>query len=301
MWVAGASDRSVTRLSPPSSTGQVPITLRALHLVNGEHFAGAERVQSHLGRCLPGSGVRADFVCLKPGRFATILERQGGSWGQVYRQAMSNRFDLRVVQPIAKLVKKNRYDLLHAHTPRTAMIASIVARLTGKPWIYHVHSPAVRDSSRRFVNWFNHAIERGSLRNCEHRITVSHSLCHELIAQGVAPERLSVIHNGVPAIRPERQSTPTPGGPWVFGMVALMRPRKGLEVALQAMALLREQGYQATLRCIGPYESPEYHESVRKLIDQLQLAPHVEQLGFQADVSPDARQLGCDAVAEPVW
>ncbi len=48
VWVAGASDRSVTRLSLPSSTGQVPITLRALHLVNGEHFAGAERVCSRI-------------------------------------------------------------------------------------------------------------------------------------------------------------------------------------------------------------------------------------------------------------
>ncbi len=194
----------------PSKTECVPATVRVLHLVNGEHFAGAERVQSHLGRCLPQFGVQADFACVKPGRFASMVERQSGAWGQAYRFAMSNRFDLRVVPRIASLVKRNDYQLLHAHTPRSAMVASMVSRLTGRPWIYHVHSPAVRDSSHRLSNQINAKIEQLSLRNCSHRITVSHSLCHELIAQGVAPEKLSVVHNGVPSIRPARESVPQP-------------------------------------------------------------------------------------------
>lgn len=274
-----------------------PVTVRVLHLVNGEHFAGAERVQSHLGRCLPQYGVQADFACVKPGRFATMVERQAGVWGQAYRFAMSNRFDLRVVPKIVSLVKRNNYDLLHAHTPRSAMVASIVARLTGRPWLYHVHSPAARDSSRRFTNQFNATIEKWSLRNCSHRITVSHSLCHELIAQGAAPETLSVVHNGVPAIRPDRESVPQPGGRWVFGMVALMRPRKGLEVALRAIEILVAQGYDAALRCIGPYESPSYHEEILQLAADLKLGQRVEQLGFQADVPQTLASL--DAMLLP--
>ncbi len=76
-----------------------------------------------------------------------------------------------------------------------------------------------------------------------------------------------------------------------------MRPRKGLEVALQALSILTEQGYDAVLRCIGPYESPGYHESVMQTIDELKLGSRVEQLGFQADVPQTLASL--DAMLLP--
>ncbi len=47
--------------------------INVLHVVNGEHFSGAERVQSHLGRCLPSFGVAADFASVKPGKFAEMV------------------------------------------------------------------------------------------------------------------------------------------------------------------------------------------------------------------------------------
>ena len=47
----------------------IAITTRVLHVVNGENFSGVERVQSHLGRCLPKFGVAADFACVRPDKF----------------------------------------------------------------------------------------------------------------------------------------------------------------------------------------------------------------------------------------
>ena len=118
--------------------------VKVLHVVNGEYFSGAERVQSHLGRCLPEFAVTADFASIKPGTFAEMVEEQGGKWGNGYRTGMKHRFDLSAAWHIRELVKSNGYDLLHAHTPRSAMITAVVSKLTGVPWIYHVHSPAAR-------------------------------------------------------------------------------------------------------------------------------------------------------------
>jgi len=272
-------------------------TIRVLHVVNGEHFAGAERVQSHLGRCLPKYGVRADFVCVKPGRFADAVDAAEAKWGIAHRLPMRNRFDVSVVKRIAQTARSGGYDLLHAHTPRTAMLTAMAARLTGLPWVYHVHSPAARDSSKRMVNSVNAWIERRSLRGCDHLITVSESLRNDCILAGYHPTRVTVVHNGVPAICYDRSETPQPGGRWVLGMVALMRPRKGLEVAIDALSRLRAVGHDVVLRCIGPFETEEYRLEIDRQIAQLKLGDRVEQIGFQSDVPLVLSQL--DAMLLP--
>ncbi len=286
---------------PPMVTaqpaGQPLKTLRVLHIVNGEHFAGAERVQSHLGRCLPRYGVKADFACVKPGRFADAVDAAQSKWGTAHRVPMRNRYDLSVAQKIAKLARRGGYELLHAHTPRTAMLTAIAARLSGLPWVYHVHSPAARDSSKGMLNWINSQIERQSLTNCNHLITVSNSLRDDCILAGYHPKRVSVVRNGVPAIYYERAAEPQPGGHWVLGMVALMRPRKGLEVALEAISILRQRGLDVSLRCIGPYESQQYRDAIDQQLDRLQLGDRVEQIGFQDDIPLALSQL--DALILP--
>lgn len=263
---------------------QATSTIRVVHVVNGEHFAGAERVQSHLGRCLPKFGVTADFAMVKPGKFAEMLQEQQGQWGGGFELPMSKRYDLRPAWQLREIVRDGQYDLLHAHTPRTAMIASLASRLTGIPWVYHVHSPASRDTSNVWTNRVNTWIEKLSLRGCAHRIAVSESLRLDCIAAGMNEETVSVVHNGVPAIRHQRKSTPTPGGTWTLGMVALMRPRKGLEIVLDAIASLRRSGHDVRLRCIGPFETEQYEADIDAEISRLKIGDQVERIGFTANI-----------------
>ncbi|MGB7324427.1 MAG: glycosyltransferase family 4 protein [Rubripirellula sp.] len=290
---------SVPVTSAPVVTPSVApaIDLKVLHIVNGEHFSGAERVQSHLGRCLPKFGVAADFACVKPGKFASMLEDPENVWGTGHDAAMSHRFDLRAAAKVRDLAKTFGYDVLHAHTPRTAMITSIAAKMTGLPWIYHVHSPAARDSSRAVTNHINAWIERQALRTCSHLVTVSESLRMDCILQGVSEDRVTVVHNGVPAVRPERSVYPTPNGRWTIGMVALMRPRKGLEIALDALAHLKKRGHDVVLRVIGPFETSEYEAGIQSQIDALEIRDRVEQVGFTSNVPEALAEL--DAMVLP--
>ena len=46
----------------------------ALHLVNGEHYSGAERVQDLLARQLPQFGCEVGFACVKPQKFPNARE-----------------------------------------------------------------------------------------------------------------------------------------------------------------------------------------------------------------------------------
>ena len=269
--------------------GPEQLEARVLHIVNGEHFSGAERVQSHLGRCLPEFGVTADFACVKPGKFANMLDEQGGNWGRGFETPMRRRFDLTAAWRVRDLVRQYKYDLLHAHTPRSAMIASVASRLSGIPWVYHVHSPASRDSAKQISNRINAWIEIVSLRNCQHLITVSESLRLDCIRCGHAEDEVSVVHNGVPAIRPPRESTPEVGGTWVLGMVALQRPRKGLEVVLDAISKMKE--LDVVLRIIGPYETEEYENEINTRIMDLEIGHHIERVGFTEDVPSELAKL----------
>lgn len=291
-------------VSPVPAVGSLPAfppvaaqTISVLHLVNGEHFAGAERVQSHLGRCLPDCGVRADFACVKPGRFAQHLRQQDGRGGGLYETPMRGRVDLRCVRQLTSIVEAGDYDVLHAHTPRTAMLAAWVANRTGRPWVYHVHSPAARDSSRWLINGINAWVERLSIRCCSHLITVSQSLREACLHRGWNEDRVTVVHNGVPACRPERSTFPEPGGRWTLGMVALMRPRKGLEVALDALAALNRAGREVHLECIGPFETEPYQRRIEAQVDRLGLRDRVAFTGFASDIP--ARLSRLDALLLP--
>ena len=44
-------------------------TANVLHLINGEHYSGAERVQDLLAMALPEFGFEVGFACLKQGLF----------------------------------------------------------------------------------------------------------------------------------------------------------------------------------------------------------------------------------------
>ncbi len=212
------------------------------------------------------------------------VEAAETKWGQAHRVPMRHRFDVAVARRVAQLAKQGGYDLLHAHTPRTALITALAARRAGVPWVYHVHSPASRDSSQRLSNTINAWIERRSLRRCSHLITVSDSLRRDCLAAGYDPSRVTVVHNGVPAICYDRGDKPRPGGRWVLGMVALMRPRKGLEIAIDALAELRGAGHDVVLRCIGPFETEEYRSEIDARIERWQLGDAVEKIGFQSDI-----------------
>ena len=223
----------------PTSVDRVPVeTARVLHIINGEHYAGAERVQDLLGQHLPAFGYEAGFASLKAGRFG---DYRSSIETPLYEVEMTRRWDFRPVPEITRLVREEGYDLLHAHTPRSLLIASLVKRKTGLPLVYHVHSPASADSTNRVSNWVNDRIERWCADSIDQLITVSPTLTGHMSERGHAEEKLQCVVNGTPVLsddHPGARRRRAPIGPLVVGMVALFRPRKGTEVMLDALATI---------------------------------------------------------------
>ncbi|GAA4440383.1 glycosyltransferase family 4 protein [Bremerella cremea] len=284
------SDTAVSSSSQPStaSTDQAPPTLaKVVHVINGEHYSGAERVQDLLGKCLPKFGYDASFVCVKPGKFA---EARSASTSPIHDLPMKHKFDLWQAKRLADLVKQENFAVIHAHTPRTALIGMGASHLTGVPFVYHVHSPTSRDSTRPWHNWMNQRIEQMSIARAVQLVCVSNSLAGHMRTLGVKEDRITVVHNGVPQVD-HVVDRELPSGTWTLGTVALFRPRKGLEVLLEAMAQLRDRGHMIRLRAVGPFETPEYEAGIHALVEKLNLGDAIDWVGFARDVNAQFTQM----------
>ena len=210
---------------------------------------------------------------------------------------MSSRRDFSVVPRLTQFILDGNYQILHAHTPRSAMITAMIAKRTASPWTYHVHSPTSRDSTRRWLNCLNAWTERLALFSCHQLITVSDSLNAEMRRKGLEQERVTTIHNGVeqlPAISWENRH---PTAPWRLGMVALMRPRKGVEVLLEALYILSARRKDVRLELIGSFETIHYQEQIEKLVHRWNLNEVVHFSGFTRDVPAKLQHL--DALVLP--
>ena len=274
-------------LYEPDSSFSEPITTqRVLHVINGEHYSGAERVQDLLAQELPSFGFEVGFACLKPDRFP---QARHARQAKLHHVPMRWRFDTSGVRKLVQLIQEEEYALVHAHTPRSVLIGSLAAQRAKVPLVYHVHSPTSRDSTRRIQNWVNAVLERWSIRNASRLIAVSPSLQQMMQEQGFDADRVTYLPNGVPS----QQRTPRqiPCNDWTLGIAALFRPRKGIEVLLESLAVLRSRGVQVRLRAVGPFESPEYETEVRRLVDRLEIGDLITWTGFVSDVPAELRQM----------
>ncbi len=254
-----------------------PTQRRVLHVVNGEHYAGAERVQDLLASRLSQFGFAAGLACVKPDQFPRVRTARDVP---LYTTPMRAACDFRAVRPLVALVRGGDYQLLHTHTSRTVMLGSIVARLTGVPLVHHVHSPASRDSTRRVRNRINRLIEHVCFGHAARLIAVSTSLRDYLVAEGVSPASISVVPNGVPSVPIESLPGRKPGGIWQLGTVALFRPRKGMETLLAALAYLKERRIYVELDAVGCFESRAYEAEIKRLAARLGLAQSIRWVGF---------------------
>lgn len=260
---------------------------RVLHIINGEHYSGAERVQDLLAAALPEFGFDMGFACIKPNRFPEMRQSQQTP---LLKVGMRTRFDWKCAQRVAEYARQFDYEMIHAHTPRSLMIGERVARQLDLPLIYHVHSPVGRDSTRGLRNRLNQWIETRSLKHVDHMICVSQSIANYMHGLGHDARRISVVHNGVRRSG-KRNSRLTANGRWTLGTVALFRPRKGMEVLLDAIAELASRKIDVGLRAVGPFETDKYEREILKRVAQLGIGDRIHWTGFCRDVDAQLREM----------
>ncbi|SFQ52228.1 hypothetical protein SAMN05421810_108279 [Amycolatopsis arida] len=188
----------------------------------------------------------------------------------------------RAVRPMLRLLRAERPDLIYVNTV-TVPLWLPLARARRVPVLAHVHEAEEAVPAVVRVGLAAPLLAAG-------RVLVNSAATEATLARALPPLRGRVrrIDNGVAG--PARPLGPaaTPREPARVLLVGRLSPRKGVDVAVDAVALLRRAGRNVRLDVLGSvFPGYEWYErAVRDRITAAGLADAVRLRGFSADVWP---------------
>lgn len=260
---------------------------RVLHVINGDDYSGAERVQDLFGLRLPEFGYEVAFACLKPGRFA---EARASQQAPLFDVPMHFKADPSPVWSLARLIRRERFDLVHTHSVRTALVGRPAAALARVPMVHHMHCQTATEARRVWLSQINAVVERVSLSRVAAVIAASETLGRYLRRQRFPEHLVTVVPNGVAGTQRLADRKP-PTRKWTIGAVAMFRPRKGTEVLLEAISLLKREGLAVRFRAVGCFQTAEYEREVKELAQRLGLVDACDWVGFTRDVPAELQRM----------
>ena len=229
---------------------------------------------------------------LDPERYVShlLVTRHAGSLEEVVRERKlvhtilwrRRRYDASAFLRARKIARRG--DLIHSHGFYPNIWGAILSRTTGRPLVAHEHTGDTRESRARTLAY---RLVIAPAARCI--VCVSEPVAASLVEIGVSPRRVEVVPNGVPIddVLPRTEARRELGlspSDAVVGMIGGLRPEKRHELALEAVSLLKSQGHEITLCCIG---GGQRLAELRSLGESLGLGRHVVWAGERVD----ARQL----------
>ncbi|MBI4565313.1 MAG: glycosyltransferase family 4 protein [Planctomycetes bacterium] len=237
------------------------------------------------------AGYRWLIVAAASEPFAQRAMRLGA---RIVPWAPAHALDLRALRDLVRILRSESADLVHAHSPRAALLARAAARVAGIPAVVTVHVTsydAVRGQNpgARLKRTLYRAAERAVNRVWpDPLIYCSFRIHAETIARGIASRRLAcVIPNGIDldvggAPLPDlRSRLGTPHDATVLLGVGRLDPQKGFDLLLEAFRSLEPERGRVHLWLAG--DGPD-RRILEARVCALHLSPWVHFLGFRDDV-----------------
>jgi glycosyltransferase involved in cell wall biosynthesis len=280
--------------------------MRLLWLVDSLGAGGAEALVVTFAEGRDREQHRLFVACLN-GADGVNAQRLRDAGVPVTDLGARNLRDVRAFRRLLALMREERIALIHAHLTYSAIWSAIASRLTGVPAIASLHvSPdatrALKDTARhRIATDLRDRMLRAILNRWSRAVVmVSAALRDDYLARGLEARKVRVVHNGIALDRFRRPRTEArarlerdfaipPGAP-IVATVAVLRPKKGIEVLLEAARDVR----RAYFVIIG--DGPK-REEWTALATTLGVADRVRWAGFRTDV--DALLAGCDLFVHP--
>lgn len=180
------------------------------------------------------------------------------------------------LRPMVRLIRTHRPDVVYVNTV-TVPLWLPLARLFGARVLAHVHE--AEDGVAAPIQ-----VALATPLLAAHTVVVNSLATGEVLERAVPrlARRTHLVYNGVPG----SPVTHAPGQGLRILLVGRISPRKGTDVAVRALALLKRDGIDATLDLVGSiFPGYEWFEAeIDALIQAGDLAGAVRRNGFQADV-----------------
>ena len=259
---------------------------RILHVVHAMVVGGAERVITDLIRANRNPKLETHVCCLyREGAMAQALRDEGVP---VHVLGRHPGWDPRVWAGLHMLIRRERFDIIHAHQYT--------------PWLYSSLAFPFSGASRLILT--GHGRLLPDLRTSR-RVMISrslHPLSHALVAvsratreamiriDGFPAQRVQVIYNGIdptPYQRAIRRGEITAEFGWtdprirIIGLVSRFHSIKNIPLLVRAFADVLRERTHTRLLLVG--DGPE-RDSVEKLCHAMGIEKAVHFTGFRRDV-----------------
>ena len=195
--------------------------------------------------------------------------------------------DAATLRDLTALLRRERFDLVHAHSAKAGVVGRAAALASRTPAVYTPHCFAFIGpwGWRRRV--FAVAVERAMARASRAIVCVAEEERRRALEQRVAPpEKLHVVHNGCPPCDPDVDPDPALAGFAAEGplvaCISVLRRQKAVHVLLEAAPLILDRVPEARIAVVGGGELRESLEAA---------APRDERVRFFDFAAPPARQL----------
>ena len=265
--VAPAFSGRILASAPPPATQP----LRVVQLISPSKIAGAERLTVALCRGL--SECDHDVWLLVKHSHA-LIEIACAEGVDAISMRFAGKLNLLAVGRLARWFRSNDVDIVATQLSTASLWGTLAARLIGVPSVATVHA---LNSKTCYVY-------------ADRIIAVSHAVKTHLIAQGIAAEKIRVVHNGID-LRPfeppadknvAKGAIGLPADALIVGVVAHLTAKKGHRWFLDAVAPLLKNPALHILFLGDGDERAALQQQTR----DLGIEARVTFAGFHADVVP---------------
>lgn len=255
------------------------LRVRIAQLSTMRDYYGGEVCLANLASGLAARGHEVTCVVRPDSRLAVKLPARGLATCEL---PLFDWYEPVSVSRLAAWLRRERVDIVHAHTPRDWFIAAAAT----------VGIPAVSIATRHLLLPVAHAtVKRSFLRRLGAMIAVSDAV--RRIASGlVANDRLVTVPNGVelPVIAADafrlRSHLGLRPDHLVIGCVARLSPEKGVDDLLRAVARIHQRWPKLVLLVMGDAPADSSHPAhLQRLAQELGLARQVRFCGYQPDAA----------------
>jgi len=219
-----------------------------------------------------------------------IIQVKGLKW------KLNFLYDPIVLIKLIKLMRKNRYDIVHTHTTKAGILGRVAARIAGVPVIVHgLHGSTFEAFDSRLLNWLLFLFERFTGRFTDAYISVSGVLSEKYVERGIGKkENYHTVYSGMELetfyaarekidCRKKQKELGIGVEDFVIGNVARLETRKGHKFLIDAFKNVvgEQKDNHVKLLIIGEGNKREYLESY---VHELNLGDKVIFTGYREDV-----------------
>ncbi|HEY3384448.1 MAG TPA: glycosyltransferase family 4 protein [Vicinamibacterales bacterium] len=228
-------------------------------------------------------------LCARGHRVAVVahpdgeLRRRLGDEVPVVPLAPRNEVDLPAAWRLSRVIKDLQPDVVHAHDPHGVAVAATALSIASPP-----RKPVLIAARRVDFHLKTNSFSKWKYRQVDRFITASNAIRAMLLEDGIAPERVVTVHEGVDvdrirAVEPLnlREEYWFPPHSLIVGNIAALVPHKGQKYLVEAAALVTAAMPEARFVILG---DGELRSALEQQIKQAHLGQHVILGGFRMDV-----------------